>query len=393
MFVTDLRPTHPPEEPPPRRGRTDTDPSGSPDPKADPTADGTPTRTRWCAGTRLLVTAGALWTVFLALHLLLTDRWWRWLVVEATPPVAFLVIPLLLLAATPLARPVRRWLAPALLIHVLIGAHLTGYGPAWRGPDTAAAQGAAVGEEITVFSWNADYWDMDDDPDAFHAYLREQDADVYLLQEYLHWEDEDPILIDDTERLREEFPEHEIVVEGELITLSRLPVVAVHHRSVPDRENAWYWEGRKTQRTDVLVGDTTLSLYNSHLPVPFRVGDNPLSERFHSFLANQFDWRTRELDWLREDLADNPHPALITGDFNSPWMGSLIDLGPGVRTHTPEGRLLPATTWPIADYPLPRLWRLDWLFTSGDLTLTGYRLGGGAEFSDHRAQEIRLLVP
>ncbi|MGW0779857.1 endonuclease/exonuclease/phosphatase family protein [Streptomyces sp. NPDC002913] len=375
----------------PARAEGDTATAPSPGGSAAEGTGEAPRARRWCRGTRLLVGATAVWTLLLGLHVLLAGNWWLWLLVEAVPPLTLVAVPLLLLAVTPLARPVRRWLAPVLVLLLLAGAHLSGFGPGWSGGGGTGT--TAGGTEVKVFAWSTDYWQMDDDKQDFYAFLRGQDADVYLLQEYLYWEGDDPVRIDDTARLREEFPGYHVSVEGELLTLSRLPVVAEHHRRVPDTGTAWYHEGSKAQRTDIQVGDRTVSFYNVHMPVPFQVGDNPLSGRFYRFLRDQYAWRDRELDALRSDLADNPHPALLTGDFNSPWTGSLLDPAPGTQVHSPGSGVLPARSWPVSDYPLPKLWRLDWLFTTEDLAVPGYRFGGGGDFSDHAAQEIRLVVP
>ncbi|MGC0332344.1 endonuclease/exonuclease/phosphatase family metal-dependent hydrolase [Streptomyces sp. SAI-170] len=355
-------------------------------PEARVREPGPSVKPRWCLGTRLLVGASVLWAVLLVLHVLLAGRWWPWLVVEAVPPVALVAVPLLLLALTPLARPVRRWLAAALVVPLAVGAYLADLVPGF--PD-----GAVRGTEVRVFAWSTDYWQMTDDKDAFYAFLRRQDADVYLLQEYLYWVDDRPVRIDDSARLRREFPGYRLSVEGELLTLSRLPVVAEHHREVPASGDGWYWQGAKTQRTDIRAGGRTVSFYNVHLPVPFRVGDNPLGSGFRSFLKEQYDRRDRELSALRADLKANPHPAVVAGDFNSPWMGRLRPLGAGTEGHRPDGSPFAGFSWPVSDYPLPRLWRLDWLFTGGGVGVPDYRLGGGEAFSDHVAQSVRVVVP
>uniref|UniRef100_UPI003F4956A3 endonuclease/exonuclease/phosphatase family protein n=1 Tax=Nonomuraea bangladeshensis TaxID=404385 RepID=UPI003F4956A3 len=350
---------------------------------------------RWCAGTRILVATTVAWVVLLVLHVCLAGRWWLWYVVEAIPPLAAVAVPLLLLALVPLARPVRRWIAPILVVLLLAGAHLSGYGPGWPGPVFPGPPGTPV----KIFAWSTDRWQMTDDKDAFYAFLRRQDADVYLLQEYLYWKGandvfagDQPIRLDDSSRLRAEFPGYRILVQGELITLTRLPVVATAGHDVPGSGAGWYWQGTKSQRVDVRAGGRTISFYNVHLPVPFRIGDHPFSSRFYRYLKDQQTWRAGELRKLRADLAGNPHPAVVAGDFNSPWMG-LYSLGAGVRAHTPSGSVLPARSWPVSDYPLPLLWRLDWLYTSGDLAVSSYRFGGGAAFSDHAAQEITVVVP
>ncbi|HEX6500004.1 MAG TPA: endonuclease/exonuclease/phosphatase family protein [Micromonosporaceae bacterium] len=338
--------------------------------------------------TRLLVAATAAWTVFVVLHILLTDRWWPWLVVEATPPLALVAVPLLLLVLVPLAAPVRRRLTAVLVLLLLTGVHLAGYGPGWTG-DANRPRGTAV----KVFAWNTNFWQMSDDKDAFYAFLRRQDADVYLLQEYLYWQGDQPIRIDDSARLRAEFPGYRLLVQGELITLSRLPVVATPDQQVPSTGTDWFWRGAKAQRTDIRVGGRTVSFYNVHLPVPFRFEGSPLRGRFYRLLREQDTWRLGELRKLRAELTADPYPAVVAGDFNSPWM-ELSPLGAGTQVHSPPVSVLPARSWPAsAEFPLPRLWRLDWLYTTGDLAVASYRFGTAQAFSDHATQEIRVVVP
>jgi endonuclease/exonuclease/phosphatase family metal-dependent hydrolase len=372
---------------------TDDDPS-LPSTDEEPVRDGPreiAVTTRWCTGTRLLVAVTAAWTIFLASHILFAGRWWPWFIAEATPPLAAVGVPLLLLVLAPLARPVRRGLSMILVLLLVVGTHLAGYG--WTGTATGSPRGTTV----KVFAWSTDYWQMSDDKDAFYAFLRRQDADVYLLQEYLYRHEgiEPPnqvIRIDDSARLRAEFPGYQLSVDGELLTLSRLPIVATHHQRLPRTGTDWFWKGTKAQRTDVRVGGRTVSFYNVHLPVPFRISGSPLSGRFYRLLAWQSTWRVTELRRLRTDLAGNPHPAVLAGDFNSPWM-ELSSPGAGARAHGLPGSFAPPRTWPVSDYPLPRLWRLDWLYTTGDLAVPGYHLAGGEAFSDHAAQRFRVVVP
>jgi endonuclease/exonuclease/phosphatase (EEP) superfamily protein YafD len=379
-----------------------------------PSADEEPVRNRpqeitatgrWFTGTRLLVAATAAWVVFLVLHILFTGRWWPWFIFEAIPPLTAVAVPLLLLVFVPLARPVRRRLSVVLVLLLLVGAYLAGYGPRWTG----TATGTPRGTPVKVFVWNTSYWQMSNDKDAFYAFLRRQDADVYLLQEHLYAvENNGPyntvIRIDDSARLRAEFPGYQLSIDGPFVTLSRLPIVAAHHQRTPSAGTDWFWKGTKAPRTDIRVGGRTVSFYNVQLPVPFRLGDNPfrggssggglsrlLKEQSTHLLREQGTWRLEELRKLRTDLAGNPHPAVLAGDFNSPWM-DLYSLGAGARAHSPSS-LAPPRTWPVSDYPLPRLWHLDWLYTTGDLAVPSYHLVGGKAFSDHLAQKFSVVVP
>jgi endonuclease/exonuclease/phosphatase (EEP) superfamily protein YafD len=340
-------------------------------------------RVRWCLGTRLVVAATLAWTVFLVAHLLLAGHWWLWLLVEAMPPLTFLAVPLLLLAVAPLARPARRWLIAVLAVTLVIGAHLAGINMralAGTTPDSGA---------MKVFAWSTDIWDMADDPNHFFAYLRAQDADVYLLQEYLYW-DNDAILVHDEARLRAEFPGYHIAVEGELLTLSRLPITT-HPRPVTQGGTDWYWQGNKAQRADVQIGDRVLSVYNVHLPVPYRLQFSPLTGTFYQFIRDEYAHRRSELASLRADLAGNRNPILVVGDFNTAWAGDLMPLGHGLRRQDPTDGFLPLS-WPTSTFWYPRLWRLDWAFATGDVQVNQYRFRPNEGLSDHLAQELLISV-
>lgn len=337
---------------------------------------------QWCLGTRLLVAGTAGWLVFLAAHALLAGRWWFWLVVEVMPPIVLVLVPVAMLAVTPLAaRQVRWWIAGALVLALAGGAVMSGV-------DVRAKQRPASGNSISVFSWSTDVWDMSEDSERFYRYLRHQDADIYLLQEYLYWS-QGPVRVNHLARLRMEFPAHEIRVEGELVTLSRYPIVATHPRGVGDGA-AWYWHGSKVQRTDLQIGAQVVSVYNVHLQPPLRVEHVPLSLPFYSFVYRQYHSRHHELAELREDLAGNRNPIVIAGDFNSAWMGTLIDLDEKLVQHDPVTWMPWLASWPTSTYSFPRLWRLDWLFATGDIRVHDYRFA--RSLSDHAAQEIRFSL-
>lgn len=351
-----------------------------------PATPGGRARRRWCLGTRLLVLGTVVWALFLVSHWLVASHWWVWLVVEALPPATFVVVPLAMLAVSPLARPVRRWLPLCLVALISVGLMLTGV----RLPTT---DGTPASGDLSVFAWNTDTWEMSDGTEAFYDYLRRQDADVYLLQEYLYWGD-GPVRIDHGERLSQEFPGYEVVTEGELVTLSRVPVVATHRRDVPAGDGNWYWQGAKAQRTDVLVDGATVSVYNVHMPVPYRWHQNPLTGEFLGFVREQYDRRDREFSALRADLSGNPHPALVVGDFNSAWVPTLVPVAPELRHHDPDtgswwDRWWP-TSWPTDTYPFPRLWRLDHAFTTPGIGVDSYALVDSR--SDHRAQELQVSL-
>lgn len=355
-----------------------------------------PGRARWCLGTRLLVAATLTWAVFLALHAVLSGRWWLWLVVELAPPILLVVVPSLLLAVTPLAaRRVRLPLALTQAAMLAVGLAAAGL--------TLPAPAAGGVPDLKVFAWNTDYWHQDDDPERFYAYLRAQRADVYLLQEYLNFTDR-PIRIDELDRIRAEFPGYHVAVASELITISRVPIVAwrpidasprlpAAEGVAPPAGTDWRdYYTTKALRTDLRVGERLVSLYNVHLAVQIDLGKSPLSSDFYRFVHGQFHRRAAQLETLHADLAANPNPVLVAGDFNATsWMRELRTFCDTLRCHDPvRPSWLPAS-WPARG--LPRLWRLDWIFSRGDVTVADYRFLPGGDMSDHLPQRVWLSVP
>ena len=152
-------------------------------------------RSRWA--TWPVMSASVAWLVFVALHRALSGRVWWWQVPELVPPIAFAVVPVLLLAVALPARLARGWITAVTLASVVLGGGLSGLNPAslWHRPAPAPP------DAITVFSWNTWYWDQPAEGGAmppptgtpprevadFYRYLRDQRADVYLLQEYVYF--------------------------------------------------------------------------------------------------------------------------------------------------------------------------------------------------------------
>lgn len=408
---------------------------------------------------RLVLAAAAVWLLFVVAHRLLSGRVWWWILPDLAPPVAFLVVPMALLLAIPLLA-VSLSTAPNATVPLLATTPRAD-GPPTRpapGPPTRPAPGpsarrasgratilgpaalalvsvvvgwpaagvhpVALGHRpgpvppgaVTVFSWNTFYWDrLADptappdpdggparDPDRFYRHLRAQRADVYLLQEYLYFTDAwEPVPIDHTERLRREFPGFHLAVAGELVTLSRFPIVGEQaldlrpwlERPQPDLPPPGTlmpdYYPLKTLRTDVRIVGRVVSFYNSHivLPVagPAAVNPGELAEN----RAAQ-DRRRAGFRALAADAATNPHPIVLAGDLNtSPAMGLIRTLPDRlVDAVGATGRVYPVS-WSWHGVPL---WRLDWVFTTADVDVHRYRLVPADDQSDHRGQHVTLSL-
>jgi endonuclease/exonuclease/phosphatase (EEP) superfamily protein YafD len=338
-----------------------------------------------------LISLTALWASYSALNFLLSGRWWLWLVPDLIPPVCFLAVPLALLALSclPGARTVRRRLVPVLVLLLVSG--LTRSGLNWGALTPGGGPGPAPAGAVTVFSWNTEYWDTTDDPERFYRYLRAKDADVYLLQEYLAWVDEQPAPIDELARIRREFPGYHVEVLGEQVTLSRFPVVARPpvgqgkeiRPTTPWRQT---FERGKVLRTDLDVRGRVVSFYNVHIPVQLDIQRPWLSSGFYREMHRRDGERRDHYAALLRDVADNPNAVFVSGDFNTtPAMGDLDGLREGLVDALPaSGTILPGT-WNSEGL---RLWRLDWVFTNDRLRVHRYDFEDPAGMSDHQAQHL-----
>jgi endonuclease/exonuclease/phosphatase family metal-dependent hydrolase len=350
-----------------------------------------------------VVAATAGWLALVVAQLALSGRVWWWNLPDLIPPVLFAAVPVLLAVVAPLARPARWRILAALLVAAVLGWPLTGLQPAslWHRPPPVTP-GA-----VTVFAWNTFYWDTPvdgpPDPDRLYRHLREQQADVYLLQEYLYFTaDLQPIRIDHADRLSREFPGYQISVSGELITLSRFPIVAEQPLDlrrwltepqddlVPSGTALPAYHTVKTLRTDLLVAGRLVSFYNAHVYVPV-VGLPVGGSGTAASVRDRQDQRRANYRALTADLEANPNPVVLAGDLNSTSaMGllrtlpdRLVDAGPAT------GSVYPVSwTW----FGLP-LWRLDWTVTSADVAVHRYRMVSSGGLSDHAGQHLTLSFP
>jgi hypothetical protein len=362
----------------------------------------TRSRRRWCRGTRLVVAASLAWLLFVLVHRLLSGRTWLWGPLDLIPPLAFVAVPAALLVVAPFARPVRWRIMAVQVISGVLGASLSGINLAtlWYVPPPAPP-GA-----ITLVSWNTEFWDQSwgssgKDVADLYRYLRALNADVYQLSEYLHVNDHGVVRIDLLPQLRREFPAYHIAVVGELITLSRFPIVRYHGldlrpwlpaglKAVPPALRGFpaYYTA-KMLRADVLVNGTTISFYNGHVHQP--------STRL-SLYSDETRRANRDLEHLRRagfralqaDVNGNRHPVVVGADLNS-------SAAMGIRRLLPD-RLVDHTRALSSVYPATwkaggiELWRIDWLLTTPDVAVHRYDVLGPDGMSDHRAQRAILSV-
>lgn len=285
-------------------------------------------------------------------HLLLAGKLWAWNLFSPIPPLLFVLVPLLLLAYS-------TWKHEAL--SALVALLLLGLG--WTQADIHPGvltrdSGPAAGPTLSVFTWNTRYWNEEGGAD-FYAFLRAQDADVCQLQEYWDRNGNGLALQDELTR---EFPAYAVFTSGELVTLVRAPLRA----SVVTEHPSFL-------RVDVAHEGGTRSFYNVHIPM--QLGRD---------MPGIFARRAAAFTALEEDIAGNPQPLFVAGDFNSTTaMGVMGPLLRRLDDAADAGSSVVPTTWGFHFLPWLRLWRIDFALTDAQLPARAYRTVDPGGRSDH----------
>lgn len=332
-----------------------------------------------------------IWLIFVIAHSLLSGRWGLWVVPAMVPPLTFLLVPL----AVGFGAVANRQLTSAFV--AIVGLVL---GWSYSGVNVAAfrSERSAEPTDLRVVSFNTEFFGSDAAGTmgavagraALISYLVSLDADVYLLQEHMHRRDDGRAvpITDDISLLHSEFPGYEVVEAGELLTLSRVPVLG--HRTVeavdaPDLSNP---PAPYVLRTDIDVGGSVLATYNVHMPVQLILERTPLGAEFYTEISSRADRRAREFDALTDSVVALDAPTLIAGDFNtSPAMRDLDKLRDVTTDAVARSRTAYPTSWTLGSI-LPALWRLDWALTKGDIDVTSFVFEDSHGVSDHKAQII-----
>ncbi|WP_405675853.1 endonuclease/exonuclease/phosphatase family protein [Streptomyces sp. NBC_01511] len=387
---------------------------GGPDAPAGPP----PSRARLVARTarlwygRLLLGVAALWLLYALIRWAVSGRWHWAIPLDAAPPLLLMAIPaVLLLASAASCGRRRRWGAGIAAAGLLLGL-TTGSGLNWQALWHGERQVPA--DALHVVSLNTQYWGKAAGVERLYGLLHRQDADVYLLQEHVAWtpglgEDGYARLNDDA-RLRAEFPGYHIARRGELLTVSRFPIV---HKEVvgagsdlaPGVPFKRIFERNKVLRTDLSVGGQTLSVYNVHVTVQLALDNlNPFSGfDFDAYFDRKFSWRQEEIKGLEKDLARNSNAKVIAGDFNS--TAAMRDLD-NLRSQATDALEVSDDFVPVSwkfpapaefewesvfNRPLP-FWRVDWTFTDGPVKAHRYELAATDGISEHRMQKLWVTL-
>jgi hypothetical protein len=342
---------------------------------------------------RALISLSAALLGMIILHLLLAGSW-VWVLPDLLPPLLYLLLPLALLAVAAVLRwrgTLQRstwWTVLVALLAVLgLGGGQSGLN---LGALSDAGARAAPSGAVSIVSWDTLHWDTGENPGQFYRFLVGWHVGIYLLQDYAN-------PVDDAGTLRHEFPGYYFASSGDLLTISRFPIVRwtafeTNQEPPPGTANISFLKGWKYTilRTDVLINGKLLSVYNVHFYDTFSLNVVPFSPTFFRNVRALAEARNDQFVRLHADIAANPHPVLVSGNLNTlPGGNDLRLLGSLTDAVRSSDSIYPVTFAFIG----PALWRMDWTFTSRDVDVYQYTIRNPQGLSSHSLQSMLVSLP
>jgi hypothetical protein len=337
---------------------------------------------------RWLLAGSIAVALLVVLHLLLSGRYWPWVLVDLMPPVLYVLLPLALLVALAIRRP-RRQVA---IVTAALTAGALALGAGQAGLNIPSSDGPAPPGALHIVAWDTLNWTESKNQDDFYRFITERKADVYLLSNYAHSGPDTFRLVRDADRLRRAFPGYHFATAGSLLTISRFPIEAdIPMETNPVQpagtDNIWFLRDWKygALRTDLTVRGRTLSVYNVFFYDRFHLHAMPLTPTFFENIHGLDNGRRQQMDRLLADIDANPNPFVVAGNFNllpnTNDHGGLDGLKDAGRA---DGSLYPVS---LTFFGLP-LWRMDWTFTSTDMGVHSYDLVPPEGLSSRHLQDV-----
>ncbi len=320
--------------------------------------------------------------IYLIIHKLLIGRFWLWNITSVIPPVFYLLLAVASVYISILL--IFKHLKSIYLVNIFVS-----FASIWLAIGISDLnlyflhQSAAKSEEdISIFNWNTEFWENEQDLENLYEFLQKQNADIYNLQEFI------PVVTSqdgkyvevELSRLEEYFPDHELINRGEFVSLSKYPIRKVYNTV-----------DYKFLKYDIEVEEDILTIYNVHLPMQF---SGPSA--FRSFpdefsqIKSQFKYRQYVINKLSKDIAKANSPYIISGDFNTTKSMGIMDelLDEHKDSYKLNRRIIP-TTWNKLGV---RLWRIDYVLASEKVIFVGHKDIDPLNFSDHWGQLVTFRV-
>lgn len=249
--------------------------------------------------------------------------------------------------------------------------------------------------------WNTDCWDQQKDRGKFFEFLKNQNADIYVLQEYLHG----PVSTDDSrvdksalfslcpaissvpciysavndmKKLKSEFPKYYLATDNQFVFISRYPIKDSHCDSSGGFAVA-----------DISIFGGTYRFFNVHMMFHF----NPQDVFNMKELDSRFEARKLSFSNLESQTEKCGTDYFVSGDFNSTKaMGTMGNiLKQNVDAVRYSHIFIPVTV----EFNGMRLWRIDYAFVSKlskNIMIQSYGVKDPKGLSDHNPLFIKVKI-
>jgi endonuclease/exonuclease/phosphatase family metal-dependent hydrolase len=235
-----------------------------------------------------------------------------------------------------------------------------------------ATKPAPIETGLKITTFNTEYWHIPEQ--ELVNQVRTQDMDLVFFQEHLEKHGDTWGPTNRIPQLKAVLKDRYIGVNGEVVTVSKWPIVATRAFS-----------GGQAIRTDVREpGGRIVSAYNIHLPVHLHLNlaSNPI-QFFHDAQTTAAR-RQQLLDEVIADLSANQNPTIVAGDFNT---SSAMSGTAWFRRNMVDAYAAPHCPQAGDTFELGRAltWRIDYVFVSRHFVPTSYCTQAAPHMSDHKA--------
>ncbi|RCX20057.1 endonuclease/exonuclease/phosphatase family protein [Anaerobacterium chartisolvens] len=342
-----------------------------------------------------------LWLIFMFFHVMLTGKVFLWSFFGSIPTFFFVIIPLAFLVCEVLGKKKNVLALFMAAISLVMGFTQLDINLFRQKGGNAASD---IYKEIKIFNWNTECWDQNKDKDELYRFLKKQDADIYILQEYLYGsiDPQSPgidksrlfnicsavpgfppayLEIDDTERMRKEFPGYYLAVNKQFVVISRFPIQA-SHADYSDQYSV----------NDIEIYGRAVRFFNVHMLLHIEPV-NPFTRHFYETMERRYAARRIGFDNLRRDIENTSMPYFISGDFNSTKAMGVMDMLTKDNTDAVKysDELIPLTF----NFKGLKFWRFDYAFIPRDNTniqIKEYKGIYHQGLSDHDGLKIVLRL-
>ncbi|MCA9386564.1 hypothetical protein KC669_00870 [Candidatus Dojkabacteria bacterium] len=317
------------------------------------------------------------WFLFLSIYFIFSDSTWIFSIFSIVPPISFLITSLILFALVVfITFSIDKTFKNSALLSVLGAILISTF---FSDVFILRTNNEIQDEDYILFNFNTEFWEDSEDIENFYQFLKQQNADIYQLQEYIPAENENDhtkVSLDLTlDYLKEKFPNYEVIQFGEFVTMTRLPIFSYEEQL-----------DKKFLRTDIRIDDEIVSFYNVHMPVHVNTDLRPDYVSLLKDMKERYSSRHELFYQLINELKTNNRPKIISGDFNTTKsmrkMGSLMSF---LNDAALEAEKFLVTSWEIKGL---RAWRIDYVLGDQSITFSDYKTIDSTEYSDHWAQRV-----